>query len=135
MSNGTEQPDKSTGAGNVSIQRDANQSFINTGVITINVGVTGQPIHVDLSAVIHRSEAARQSLEPRILPRVPRAIVREQYLPKLRESLVGGAPKIIFLIGPAGYGKSTILGNIYDEILASQLEWVLLVRCNDLTAL
>ncbi|MDX2043790.1 MAG: tetratricopeptide repeat protein [Acidobacteriota bacterium] len=126
---------ESTGAGGVAIGRDASNSIINTGTITINLSSADRRCDIDLAAITLQAERSRRALEPRILPRVPRTIVREQYLPRIRESLAGGLTKVLSIIGPAGYGKSTILGDIYDEVVAAPAGWVGLVRCNDLTAL
>jgi hypothetical protein len=85
-----------------------------------------------LSAVQRNAQATREALNPRILERISRSVVREKYLPAIRRGFNEGKQRIIPIIGPAGYGKSTILGDIYDELVQSGLSWVALVRCNDL---
>lgn len=68
------------------------------------------------------SHASREALTPRILQRIPRAAVREKYLPAIQRGLTDNKIRVVGIVGPAGYGKSTILGDIYDQ-LTTQAEW------------
>lgn len=78
------------------------------------------------------SRRAREGLNPHFLQRIPRAVVRDKYLPAIRRGVSGKAKRIVPIIAPAGYGKSTLLGEIYDT-LVTEGNAVLLLRCNDLT--
>ncbi len=85
----------------------------------------------DLGRVDVSSRHARKGLEPAIIPRIARPVVREKYLPAIERGVAAEVQRVIPIVGPAGYGKSTILGEIYDE-LAARDGWVALVRCNEL---
>ncbi|MEO1148725.1 MAG: hypothetical protein AAFY26_24420, partial [Cyanobacteria bacterium J06638_22] len=76
---------------------------------------------------------ARDALTPRILERIPREVVRLKYLPAINRGVVDGRPRIIGITGPAGYGKSTILGDLYDELIAAEVGWVGLILCSSLS--
>jgi hypothetical protein len=86
----------------------------------------------DLFTIERYAKRAREGLEPHILPRISRLVVREKYLPAILRGVAEGKQRVIPIIGPAGYGKSTILGDIYDELTKTDAAWVALVRCNDL---
>ncbi len=86
-----------------------------------------------LLAVQRQSIAAREALTPRILERIPREVVRKKYLPAIDRGVNGGQQRIIPIIGAAGYGKSTILGNLYDELIQAKTPWVGLILCNALS--
>ena len=79
------------------------------------------------------SVLARLALNPRILQRIPRSIVQDKYLPAIRRGLTEQLQRIIPIIGPAGYGKSTLLGDLYDQLTIAQTPWVGLILCNSLT--
>lgn len=85
-----------------------------------------------LSQVQHHSQSARTALTPRILHRIPRTVVREKYLPAIQRGL-SGQQRIIPIIAPAGCGKSTILGDLYDELTHAETGWVGLVLCSTLS--
>lgn len=86
--------------------------------------------------VQYNASRARRALDPYILPRIRREALLEKCLKAIRHSLRGEKPKVIPIIGSAGYGKSTILGTIYDELeeerANSELGWMALARCDDL---
>lgn len=86
-----------------------------------------------LQTVRQSNRHVREGLEPNILPRVSRWEVREKYVPAILRGLDGTTPRIVPLIGSAGFGKSTILGDIYDRLLDQNIGWLALLRCNDLT--
>lgn len=86
-----------------------------------------------LQAVHQQAAIARDALTPRILERIPREVVRQKYLPAIAKGVDDGQPHIIPIIGPAGYGKSTILGDLYDELIAMGTAWVGLVLCSTLS--
>ncbi|MBE9141209.1 hypothetical protein IQ254_29095, partial [Nodosilinea sp. LEGE 07088] len=90
------------------------------------------PPHL-LTAVQTQATAAREALNPRILERIPRKVVREKYLGAIARGTHEQKERLIAIIGPAGYGKSTILGDIYDELLAAETPWVGLVLCSSLS--
>ncbi|HBL13660.1 MAG TPA: hypothetical protein DD379_20130, partial [Cyanobacteria bacterium UBA11162] len=89
-----------------------------------------------LAAVQHHAQRARLDLEPYILPRIRRTALLEKCLQLIRHSIERDKQNIIPIIGSAGYGKSTILGSIYDELAAERLSnksgWIALARCDDL---
>ncbi len=86
-----------------------------------------------ITATQAQATAAREALNPRILERIPRAVVREKYLGAIARGIHEQKERLIAIIGPAGYGKSTILGDIYDELLAAETPWVGLVLCSSLS--
>ena len=95
---------------------------------------TRTPTHPHLlTATQTQATAAREALNPRILERIPRAVVREKYLPAIARGVHEQKERLIAIIGPAGYGKSTILGDIYDELLAAETPWVGLVLGSSLS--
>lgn len=86
-----------------------------------------------LTATQTQAAAAREALTPRILERVQRQVVREKYLPAIARGVQQGQDRVVAIIGPAGYGKSTILGDLYDELMAAATPWVGLVLCSSLS--
>ena len=91
---------------------------------------TPHPLH---TSVLNQATAAREALTPRILERIPRRVVREKYLGAIARGVDLERERVIPIIGPAGYGKSTILGDIYDELMAAGTPWVGLVLCSSLS--
>jgi hypothetical protein len=89
--------------------------------------------HPLLAAVQNQAKAAREALTPRILERISRKVVREKYLCAIARGVDLGRERLIPIIGPAGYGKSTILGDIYDELIQADTPWVGLVLCSGLS--
>lgn len=90
----------------------------NTGTVDEITSNTGEEKPIILSAVQQCAAAAREALTPRILQRISRNVVREKYLRAIERG-TQGTKRVIPIIGPAGYGKSTILGDIYDELISS----------------
>ncbi|MEW5861044.1 MAG: hypothetical protein AB1861_27330 [Cyanobacteriota bacterium] len=91
---------------------------------------------IDIFAAIERNAfRARKALEPYILPTIRRASLLEKCLKQIHIS-IEGKYRVIPILGAAGYGKSTILGTIYDELhhelVKSGAGWVALARCDDL---
>ena len=87
-----------------------------------------------LLAVQREARAAREALTPRILQRIPRTVVKDKYLGAIDRGVSQGLQRMIAIIGPAGYGKSTILGDIYDQLLEQpQVPWLGLVLCSQLS--
>ncbi|AFZ22157.1 hypothetical protein [Allocoleopsis franciscana] len=89
-----------------------------------------------ISTVQRNATRTRRALDPYILPRIRREALLEKCLKAIRHSLQAEKQNVIPIIGSAGYGKSTILGNIYDELeeeLANTNSgWIALARCDDL---
>ncbi|MBZ5524307.1 MAG: trypsin-like peptidase domain-containing protein [Acidobacteriia bacterium] len=77
------------------------------------------------------SERSRDGLTPYVLARIPRVVVHEKYLPAIRRGIVGEKKRIVPIIAPAGFGKSILLSEIYDELIREG-RWVLLLLCSDL---
>ena len=95
------------------------------------------PIDDELLVAIERSGArARAALTPYILPPIPRQTLLSKCLKEIRAGFLENKRRIVPILGAAGYGKSTILGSIYDELHAEQTEsdsgWLALARCDDL---
>jgi len=87
-----------------------------------------------LQHIQDQSTAARDALTPRILERIPRQVVRQKYLPAIARGVETQQQRFIAIVGPAGYGKSTILGDIYDELIAAPTAWVGLILCSNLSS-
>jgi hypothetical protein len=92
-----------------------------------------------LAVVQKNAQRARTTLEPYILPRIRRESVLEKCLNAIHRGVVEEKRRVVPILGAAGYGKSTILGTIYDDLTGkeqgqryAELGWVALVRCNDL---
>jgi hypothetical protein len=93
-----------------------------------------ESLHNPLLEVIQQtSEAAREALTPRILQRIPRTVVQEKYLPAINRGVLGGHQRVVAIVGPAGYGKSTLLGNLYDDLVQANTPWVGLILCSTLS--
>ncbi|MEG3899303.1 MULTISPECIES: hypothetical protein [unclassified Microcoleus] len=86
--------------------------------------------------VKQNSDRARKALDPYILPPIRRQSLLEKCLKQIRSGIWENKRRVIPILGAAGYGKSTILGTIYDElsaeIAAAQTGWIALIRCDDL---
>lgn len=95
-----------------------------------------QEISAELAAVQRNSQRARTALDPYILPPIRREALLEKCLNAIRRGVVEEKRRVIPILGAAGYGKSTILGTIYDEFNTELTQtgkgWLALVRCNDL---
>jgi Caspase domain len=83
-----------------------------------------------VEAVKESSQAARDALNPRYLQRISRlADHNDPYLHAIEDSVQRKA-KAIFIYAPAGYGKSVLLGEIYDKLIANaNNSWVALTLC------
>jgi hypothetical protein len=82
-----------------------------------------------------RSESARAQLNPHSLPRIPRTHAAEKIRSALRRGIVNGTPRVVPITAAAGYGKSTLLGQLYDELTADpETGWVVLLLAADLPA-
>ena len=95
------------------------------------------PIDDELLVAVERTGArARAALNPYILPPIPRHALLSKCLKEIRAGVGENKRRIVPILGAAGYGKSTILGSIYDELHAEQSEsgsgWLALARCDDL---
>ena len=77
-----------------------------------------------------RTEMTRFALEPQVLPRIPRRGAAER-IERLCSSLA--QPKIFFIVGEAGCGKSTMLGAV-SQALIGRAGWLGLILCSDLAA-
>lgn len=82
-----------------------------------------------LAAVQQRAQATRMALIPRILQPILRTSVRDRYLSAIQRGTRGGLQRAIAIVGPAGYGKSTILGTLYDALLSDETPWVAIALC------
>lgn len=83
-----------------------------------------------LAGVRGRSRQTRHALDPLMLPRVPRQVVRVP-LAGLPETFAGRRKPILAFLGPAGSGKTTLLGEMVDGIDDPAVV-VFIVRGNDL---
>jgi signal recognition particle GTPase len=93
------------------------------------------PASVDLEILWSNAGRTRQALNPYILPTIRREKLLDKCLTQIQVGL-DGKKRVLPILGTAGYGKSTILGTIYDELSRNCLEtntgWVALARCDDL---
>jgi hypothetical protein len=93
------------------------------------------PLTADIEIVERKTQRARKALDPYILPRVPRDALREKCLKLIRAGVLENKRRIVPILGSAGYGKSTILGAICDELQREIAErgtgWIALARCDD----
>ncbi len=79
------------------------------------------------------ARGARRALEPLILPRISRLVTRDKYLAAIRLSIERERHRVITLVGDAGSGKSTVLGELYDHLLAEGSQgWLAIVDCGSL---
>jgi hypothetical protein len=96
----------------------------------------GAPREIDLAEANARWETystrARLFIEPSTLERVHREVVSRLYVPLLRQAAGAGTARIVFLIGEAGFGKTTILGQIHDEATSDEVAWTRLLLIGDL---
>jgi hypothetical protein len=82
-----------------------------------------------LSAAIKQaSQEAREKLNPYYLQRISRLDNKENnYIDAIKRS-INQNTKVILIYAPAGYGKSVLLGEIYDK-LAHEVSWIALTLC------
>ncbi|MEC4895409.1 MAG: helix-turn-helix domain-containing protein [Oscillatoria sp. PMC 1051.18] len=90
----------------------------------------------DLAFVEQSSARARIALNPYILPLIRREALLSRCLDAIFRGVKEKKRRVISILGAAGYGKSTLLGSIYDRLkedfTTAAAGWVALVRCNDL---
>lgn len=82
----------------------------------------------------HNSNRARAALHPYLLQPIRREALEKRCIEQIYQGLREGKRRIVPILGAAGYGKSTLLGMLYDRLLdeAQPQEWVALARCDDL---
>jgi len=78
-----------------------------------------------------RSAAARVATNPKRLPRIERLFVSRDYRPAIEGTARGGDPGIFALVGEAGFGKTTLLGQLHDELVSAGGVWAALLLCTD----
>ncbi|WP_293275259.1 NACHT domain-containing protein [Microcoleus sp. PH2017_18_LLB_O_A] len=115
----------------------SDESIANLISETISTTSYNLPPSDELFAATERSAArARAALNPYILPPIPRQTLLSKCLKEIRAGALENKRRIVPILGAAGYGKSTILGSIYDKLHAEQTEsdsgWLALARCDDL---
>lgn len=115
----------------------SDESITNLISETISATSYNLPPSDELFAATERSAArARAALNPYILPPIPRETLLSKCLKEIRAGTLENKRRIVPILGAAGYGKSTILGSIYDELHAEQTAsdsgWLALARCDDL---
>ncbi|MEC4982715.1 MAG: helix-turn-helix domain-containing protein [Oscillatoria sp. PMC 1068.18] len=90
----------------------------------------------DLAFVEQSSARARIALNPYILPLIRREALLSRCLDAIFRGVKEKKRRVISILGAAGYGKSTLLGSIYDRLqedfTTAATGWVALIRCNDL---
>ncbi|WP_254566700.1 NACHT domain-containing NTPase [Oscillatoria sp. HE19RPO] len=90
------------------------------------------PSTVQLATVMGHASRTRKALDPYILPPIRRESFLERCLTQIRGG-VEGKQRVVPILGAAGYGKSTLLGTLYDALIAEGIGgWIALVRCDDL---
>ena len=111
-------------------QRIARDPYLSMVVETTSTRSATLPARPTLVAT---TAALRRSLEPRVLPRVARSRV----VARCREVLMRpsdrarSAGRMLMLVGPAGCGKSTVLGQLHDELADELYASRLIIRCSD----
>ncbi|MCT7965112.1 helix-turn-helix domain-containing protein [Laspinema sp. D1] len=100
----------------------------------VNTGPPPEPINDLKAAVLRQAQLRREALNPRILERIDREIVDSKFTGAIQRGLEG-IQRIIPIVAPAGYGKSTIVGSLYDKLLVHPNCWIGLILCNSLTLL
>jgi hypothetical protein len=79
---------------------------------------------------------AKEQLKPEILEKIPRPSILDKCLKEIYLSVKEKQNRIVPIIGSAGFGKSVILGNIYEklreELVESGKVWIAVVRCDDI---
>lgn len=81
--------------------------------------------------LLRLNDQARHALHPYLLRRVPRVLVGRDYLPVLRDALAGQGSAVLAIVGPAGFGKTTLLGQLYDELPSLKPGWRGVILCAD----
>ncbi|MEB3826258.1 hypothetical protein [Phormidium sp. CCY1219] len=90
------------------------------------------PATAQLETVTRNASRTRKALEPYILPAIRREALLDKCLSQIAIGLAG-KQRVVPILGAAGYGKSTLLGTLYDELLTqNHAGWIALVRCDDL---
>jgi len=84
-----------------------------------------------LQRVEVRARDHRKDLSPETLSRVPRAALRDPYA-RLEQRLRTRAPAMHYVVGEAGCGKSTALGEVFDLAPSLGAHWRLVVPCSSL---
>lgn len=89
------------------------------------------PAEIDWGDRTARVAAANcEALQTRILEPISRTIATDKLLPAIRWGL-SGKQRIIPIVAPAGFGKTTLLGELYVS-LRQEASWLALVLCNTL---
>jgi hypothetical protein len=78
-----------------------------------------------------RTGQARTQLDPYILRRIPREFVTRDVTPRVREAVASGTPAAVSIVGPAGFGKTTLLGQLFDELDVEEVGWRAVLLCAD----
>ncbi len=79
----------------------------------------GNPLSIVAEQVLASATVARPMLMPSILRRISRECVTSSYLPSIRTSLGSDCASVIPIVGPAGYGKSAIMSQLYDDLVST----------------
>jgi nucleoside phosphorylase len=83
-------------------------------------------------ALARMSAQARTALQPYLLPPVTRTFVAGALLPAVTNSFNASQARVIPIIAPAGYGKSTALGQLHDALASMDDVASCLFRCDDI---
>ncbi|MBP0003112.1 MAG: hypothetical protein J7642_05220 [Cyanobacteria bacterium SBC] len=80
------------------------------------------------------SNRTRAALHPYILQPIRREELENRCIEQIQQGWRDGKRRIMPILGAAGYGKSTLLGMLYDRLLedAQPNKWIALARCDDL---
>lgn len=77
--------------------------------------------------------ARARDLRPKILERVARPFVQAEYVPLIHK-LRSVERRALVIVGDAGYGKTTMLGEIYDRLVDEGVPWTGVLSCADVYA-
>jgi DNA-binding Xre family transcriptional regulator len=111
------------------------ESFQNVESIIQEAFTKASPGIATWDVVHHCATRTRAALDPYILPLIRRDALVEKCLKQIRMGVFEQKRRVIPVLGSAGYGKSTILGTIYDELDCELRQagqgWIALARCDD----
>ncbi len=90
-------------------------------------------IRVLLAGLYRSADRARETMQPAILRHIPRPAALQPILDAVQKGRESQSPTAIFLLGPAGYGKTVMLGELCDTLRTRGQGWLGIVRADDVS--